>query len=59
MADEIGQSGEHKRAEGDASDAGDGDSVIPLPLFVFITQEEFEARLAGASEGTRAAASAG
>jgi hypothetical protein len=32
--------------DGDASDAGDADSITPLPVFVFITQEEFEAHLA-------------
>jgi hypothetical protein len=32
--------------EGDAGDAGDGDSVLPLPVFVYISQEEFEAHLA-------------
>ena len=55
MADEIGQSGEHKRAEGDGEqcdggDAGDGENQTdhkqPLPVFVYISQEEFEAHLA-------------
>jgi hypothetical protein len=34
--------------EGDAGDGGDGDSILPLPVFVYISQEEFEAHLAQA-----------
>lgn len=30
----------------DASDDGDADSITPLPVFVYISQEEFEAHLA-------------
>jgi hypothetical protein len=29
-------------------DAGDGDSILPLPVFVYISQEKFEAHLAQA-----------
>jgi hypothetical protein len=32
--------------ERDASDDGDGDSIIALPVFVYISQAEFEAHLA-------------
>ena len=33
-------------AECDGGDGGDADSIIPLPVFVYISQEEFEAHLA-------------
>jgi hypothetical protein len=32
--------------ERDASDDGDADSIIALPVFIYISQEEFEAHLA-------------
>jgi hypothetical protein len=31
---------------GDGGDGGDGDSILPLPVLVYISQEEFEAHLA-------------
>jgi hypothetical protein len=39
---EVPEEGEER----DASDGDDADSIIPLPVFVYISQEAFEARLA-------------
>ena len=41
------ENGERDASDGgEGGEGGDADSITPLPVFVFITQEEFEAHLA-------------
>ena len=44
---------EEERDASDDDDAGDADSISPLPVFVYISQEEFEAHLAGTASQWR------